>query len=744
MTESAVIIPLRANRAPGQRWQPFIGEEAMRLMAYKGLPGPAAADIQQAAARILGFGQDPSGGDGQRTGLVVGYVQSGKTLSFTTVIALARDNNIPIVVVVAGTSVPLFSQTVDRLLEDLQIDRFDGPPRWLHVRNPDLGSRQTVQNAIAAWRNPNIQQSEKPTLLLTVMKHHTRLDSLNDLLAGLNLGGVPALIIDDEADQASLNNYINQGRSSTTYEQLLALIDRLPHHAFLQYTATPQAPLLINIADVLSPEFVDVLEPGEGYVGGVEFFGGNRQLTRVIPPTEIPSADNPLVDIPQTLLEALQVFFLGVSAGRPTWGPGNPNRSMLVHPSRTTAEHFQYFNSIQHIRDEWVRVLNLDASDADRRDLEQQFSDAYASLQGTLGNDLPPFNVLLPRLAGDIAETQVREVNRRRGNRSRDFNWRHAYAWILVGGAAMDRGFTVKELTVTYMPRGIGTGNADTLQQRARFFGYKRSYLGYCRIFLEAVVLGVYEGYVSHEEEMRRELRGVRDRGEPLSSWKRRFILSDDLNPCRASVIQHDILRGNFANDWYYPRMLRMSDPVIRANQDACNTFCQQLAFVRDREFTQLAQQHDLCDDISLRTLIDDLLLHYRVEHPSDTERTLGMLLQLSSALERNPAETVRLYKMRPDYPAAQRGVDTNGRMGSIRRLLQGPTRSGGGYSYPGDLAFRDDDRVSVQLHTINLTEKQGNQDVIVARSVPVIAIWVPQRMSLDWITQDQQGRAAN
>jgi len=112
MTESAVIIPLRANRAPGQRWQPFIGEEAMRLMAYKGLPGPAAADIQQAAARILGFGQDPSAADGQRTGLVVGYVQSGKTLSFTTVIALARDNSIPIVVVVAGTSIPLFGQTV--------------------------------------------------------------------------------------------------------------------------------------------------------------------------------------------------------------------------------------------------------------------------------------------------------------------------------------------------------------------------------------------------------------------------------------------------------------------------------------------------------------------------------------------------------------------------------------------------------------------------------------------------------
>ena len=70
-------------------------------------------------------------------------------------------------------------------------------------------------------------------------------------------------------------------------------------------------------------------------------------------------------------------------------------------------------------------------------------------------------------------------------------------------------------------PRGIGTGNADTLQQRARFFGYKRHYLGYCRIYLEAVVLGVFEGYVTHEEEMRSELQGVRERGEPLASWKK-------------------------------------------------------------------------------------------------------------------------------------------------------------------------------------------------------------------------------
>ena len=95
----------------------------------------------------------------------------------------------------------------------------------------------------------------------------------------------------------------------------------------------------------------------------------------------------------------------------------------------------------------------------------------------------------------------------------------------------MDRGFTVEGLTVTYMPRGPGVGNADTIQQRGRFFGYKRSYLGFCRTYLEQDVLTAFEEYVVHEEEMRRQLQQLHDSGNPLSEWTRAFILSANENP---------------------------------------------------------------------------------------------------------------------------------------------------------------------------------------------------------------------
>ena len=94
------------------------------------------------------------------------------------------------------------------------------------------------------------------------------------------------------------------------------------------------------------------------------------------------------------------------------------------------------------------------------------------------------------------------EVNTARG-RTPQPDYRQFYAHILVGGEVLNRGVTVEGLTVTYMPRGRGTGQADTIQQRARWFGYKADYLGYCRVYLSAAMRLVYRAYVDHEERLR-------------------------------------------------------------------------------------------------------------------------------------------------------------------------------------------------------------------------------------------------
>src|SRR5690606_8058891 len=141
--------------------------------------------------------------------------------------------------------------------------------------------------------------------------------------------------------------------------------------------------------------------------------------------------------------------------------------------------------------------------------------------------------------------------------------------------------------------------------------------LGYCRIYLESDALAAFEAYVAHEEEMRAELQTVRDSGIALTDWKRRFVLSPDLSPCRRNVIQHDYARGNFSNEWFYPKMADIPSEIIQANADTISRFKEQYDFVEDTTHPsqRAAQQHLVCANVPLEAVLSDLLLQYRIVH---------------------------------------------------------------------------------------------------------------------------------
>jgi hypothetical protein len=111
----------------------------------------------------------PLGEVGQETGLVVGYVQSGKTLSFTTVAALARDNHFPLVIIIAGSSIQLAEQSRDRLKTDLGITP-DRPRTWALFHNPRVDAANNIQRILDEWRDSSVPAAAKQTVLVTVMK----------------------------------------------------------------------------------------------------------------------------------------------------------------------------------------------------------------------------------------------------------------------------------------------------------------------------------------------------------------------------------------------------------------------------------------------------------------------------------------------------------------------------------------------------------------------------------------------
>lgn len=736
-----IVEPVAVPPAPGRNWTPVVGVEAVAFLRNV-VPPESQDGVREAAVSILAKSVPPTVNAGQETGLVVGYVQSGKTMSFETVAALARDNAFKIVIVVAGTATPLLEQSTGRLRRDLRLDEPDRERRWIQFKNPSDGDAtvQAIRDVLDDWRDPSTPEPYKKTVLITVLKHHRRLQNLANLVGALGVQDGTVLIIDDEADQASLNNEVAQGQESSTYRCLMDLRQALPSHTYLQYTATPQAPLLVSIIDALSPNFVEVLDPGDQYVGGRDFFGGDPAYARVIPAQQVPLNTNPLIEPPESLLEALRVFMIGVTAGIQAGGKGN--RSMLVHPSHRTAQHREFYNWVRDIFEEWKRVLGLADNDPDKLELIEDFRDAYDDVAATVGPTVPRFEELVPSLRFAFRNTRVLEVNAR-GGRTPRIDWRSAYGWIVVGGQAMDRGFTVEGLTVTYMPRGIGVGNADTVQQRARFFGYKRRYFGYCRIYLEQGTLNAFRSYVEHEEDIRTQLRAFQNNGRPLNEWKRAFVLDMALEPCRHNVLEFDYMRGRFSNDWVAPRVVLASDPVIRSNRVAVDAFVQGRVFTRADGHADRTpiQRHDLCENIPLRAVLEQLLIPMRITGSTDSQRNTGLLLQLKKALERNPDETCVVYRMSPTE-RRRRGVDANG---EVTNLYQGEApvspRDRRGEVYPGDRAVREDDTVTVQIHRLDLT-RDSNANVV-AQDVPVLAVWVPARLARGWVVQDQSGQPA-
>lgn len=723
----------------GNNWIPVVGPEALDFLQFV-VPEASRDDVRDAAVSILAKGVSPAANDGHETGLVVGYVQSGKTMSFESAAALARDNGFQMVIVIAGTSNNLLDQSTGRLRRDLRLDEPGRERRWIQFQNPtdDDATIQAIRDVFDDWRDPGTPEEYRKTVLVTVLKNHQRLRTLAALLRGVGADGVPVLIIDDEADQASLNTEVAQGEESSTYRRLMELRDILPNHTYLQYTATPQAPLLVSIIDALSPNFVQVLEPGDQYVGGREFFADNLALVRVIPPHEVPTNANPLNEPPGSLQDALRIFMVGVAAGLRE-GRNTGNRSMLVHPSHRTAQHQEYYNWVRDIFEEWKRLLALPDVDPDKQELIEELREAYADLAETVEEGLPAFDELVPTLRFAFRNTRILEVNAR-GGRTPEVDWRSAYGWILVGGQAMDRGFTVEGLTVTYMPRGIGVGNADTVQQRARFFGYKRGYLGYCRVFLEQGTLNAFEAYVEHEEDIRNQLAQFQDNGRPLNHWKRAFVLETALRPCRHHVLEFDYMRGRFSDEWAAPRVILASNDVLEENRQSVESFLDGLDFNEDEghpDRTEI-QRHAVCRNVPLQGVLEQLLVNLRITGTTDSQRYTGLLLQLSRALENAPDEECVVYRMSP-AARRQRGVDENG---EVTNLFQGqapvnpPERRG--EIYPGDRAIREDGIVTIQIHTLDLTQNNN----VIKENVPVIAVWVPARLAVAWINQEQPNQA--
>ena len=306
-----------------------------------GIPLEGVTRIVSNAAQTLSYCPYPEGnGTCQKTGIVIGKVQSGKTSNFISITALAFDNNYDIVIVFGGTKKPLVKQNRDRIKE-----YFEATKDVLVLDTTDFKDQLTAQK---------MHQFNKMNkkVVVVALKSPTQINYIADnIFSDPTLAEKPVLIIDDEGDEASLNTLVKKGKKSSTYKAIENLKARLNRHCFLSITATPQANLLIDTLDVLSPDFGVLVDPGNGYCG-LDVYHSDNKYTKKIPDNETSLLDD---GIPQSFIEAISMFFVACAIYKNRGMKPGDKLSMLVHPSQLKADHEKVFNKVEGLINDWCQ-----------------------------------------------------------------------------------------------------------------------------------------------------------------------------------------------------------------------------------------------------------------------------------------------------------------------------------------------------------------------------------------------------
>lgn len=715
-------------------WEPVAGAE---LEAFCGTKSPEFAHrLRLESLQILSHCVEPGttpSPDSRRAGLIIGLVQSGKTSSFTAVAALARDNGFNLVIVVAGTTKTLQDQTFSRLKKDLRLDDFTAITRWTLLKNPSLTNDdgQALRSRINLQLNADESDSFDLAIpIVVVMKQHVHLNNLNALLADISgLETFTTLVIDDEAHMHS-PNVAKADEESATYARIRTLRSHLPVHTLLQYTATPQANLLAHIADELSPEFVCLLDPGDGYTGGEYFFIEHREsFARRVPHREAYALDpNEFATQgpPESLRSAFLTYLVSCAADRFWERVDPPHNTMLVHPHPTTATHEAWFNSMRAMRDSISQVLRAPDDDPDRRELVANELEAVWTDLARTEPQLPTLNELLPRLSSVLDALQIRLLNSRN---NKPIEWSNSRYWVIVGGNIVGVGFTVEGVRTTHMMRPVGVGLADTIQQRGRFFGYKKTYASLCRAWLQDEVEDAFVDYVEHETELRRSLSEFVQHERPLQEWKRVFFLDPRFQPTRSAAWK--ITMDGFKTDrqgWVLQRWLSLEPAelsLLHGNWDYLASLLA-LDFSPSPEISGASQN---ASHQSATCSLDDVRAALAgMRFPgADASRfaALGLLLAKIAEDPKASAATCSVVKI-ANLEQRTRSVDAIGNDVDGTIVLHQGRSPGDDPNYAGDAEARDADHITLQIHSISLLNAPDWHVQSDVRRLPFVAVYVP------------------
>lgn len=555
----------------------------------------AIDNIERTCEEVLSYCANPRNPSGieKKRGLVIGDVQSGKTANYLGLVNMAYDYGYRIVVLLAGSTKSLRLQTqkrVDSGVIGAKSNTIGNAIKYIGVGAdkheyyviPYTNQESDFSSNTEKCKNLTIGDLKKPVILV-VKKVRTVLESversLQGELAAAGLDPQSILIIDDEADYASVDVSANESPSMIN-GLVRKIFNKFPIASYVGYTATPFANVFIDPfdndidnLDLFPSDFITQLHAPSNYFGGRKVFpkGETSKYIRLIYEDE--SLFLPVVHIktikylglPESLKEAIHCFLID-NVVRSLRGQITKHRSMMINITRFNMVQKQIWH---HVKD-YIAILTNTIeevsckseecfiADDEMKKIHDLFveSEFYEEVRnGSIEKNIEPISwgKIQSGLYDEIKQMNIVIVNSTNGDmKSLDPNTKKRFDYedyedvgarvIAIGGMVLSRGLTLEGLMVSYYSRNAGA--YDTLLQMCRWFGYRPKYEDLCRIYLTQESIDRFDAALDATEDLKQQLETMKIKGKTPKDYGLMVKQSPDTLETTLLITSRNKLRG--------------------------------------------------------------------------------------------------------------------------------------------------------------------------------------------------------
>lgn len=502
-------------------------------------------EIDNASTKVVAHLADPHIRNLEKRGLVLGYVQSGKTANYTAVMAKAADAGYCLFIVLSGLHNNLRRQTQVRLDSDI-VDH-----DWVALTSATADFGHIVNGA--AILNGRVKS------IAVVKKNQARLRRLRDWLREIPIATrrrTPILLLDDEADQATPNSATAADQLSKINELIREIWAEIPTGTYLGYTATPFANIFMdpNDSEELYPSdfIIDLPRPAE-YFGAERVFGReplddgddpdpgidvvrdipDEDATELRPPSGREARNDFDPVVPPSLDSAI-TWFIVATAIRRARGQSSKHSSMLVHTTHYIQPHFAMRDRVNSR----LATFCEETRSGDYSRFRSSYNTEAHRASDVTAQAMPQWEALEQFVKEVLSDVRVVVDNGESEDRLDYASGKHKPETIIaIGGGTLSRGLTLEGLVVSYFTRTSNT--YDTLLQMGRWFGYRPGYEDLPRIWMQPSLADEFRFLALVEEEIRRDIADM----EQQQVTPRELGLRVRAHPGRLAIVARNKMR---------------------------------------------------------------------------------------------------------------------------------------------------------------------------------------------------------